>query len=98
MKRLMILLSAVLVLAIALLLQFDLISLFKLSLAGIYDTPTTMYFLWFFPVVLNIEYVALKDSLIVIILASDAFVLLGGFLVYLGVSLDSRPAYRKYHF
>ncbi len=98
MKRLMFVLSAVVVLVIALLLQFDLIALFKLSLAGIYDTPTTMYFLWFFPTVLNIEYVALKDSLIVIILVSDAFVILGSFLVYRAITMDTRTTYRRYHF
>lgn len=98
MKRLMIFLSAILVLAISILLQMDLIALFRLSLAGIYDAPTTMYFLWIFPTLFNIDYEILKDSLLLIMLVSDAILLLAGYLVYLGITVEDYPTYRKYHF
>ena len=98
MKRLMILLSAVLVLAIALLLQMDLIALFRLSLAGIYDAPTTMYFLWIFPTLFNIDYEILQGALLLIVLISDLFLLGAAYLVYLGLTIDVTPTYRKYHF
>jgi len=98
MKRLMVLLSAILVLAVTILLQLDVIALFRLSLAGIYDAPTTMYFLWIFPTLFNVDYEVLKESLLIIILVSDAFLLLAGYLVYLGFTLDDTPTYRKYHF
>jgi len=98
MKRLMIFLSAILVLAISILLQMDLIALFRLSLAGIYDAPTTMYFLWIFPTLFNIDYEILKDSLLLIMLVSDAILLLAGYLTYLGITVEDYPTYRKYHF
>jgi len=98
MKRLMVLLSAILVLAVTILLQLDVIALFRLSLAGIYDAPTTMYFLWIFPTLFNVDYEVLKESLLIIIVVSDAFLLLAGYLVYLGFTLDDTPTYRKYHF
>ncbi len=98
MKRLMIFLSAILVLAIAVLLQMDLIALFRLSLAGIYDAPTTMYFLWIFPTLLNIDYEILKESLLLIMLVSDAILLFAAYLTYLGITVEDYPTYRKYHF
>ena len=98
MKRLMIFLSAILVLAISILLQMDLIALFRLSLAGIYDAPTTMYFLWIFPTLFNIDYEILKDSLLLIMLVSDAILLFAGYLTYLGITVEDYPTYRKYHF
>jgi len=98
MKKLMIFLSAGLVLAIAILLQMDLIALFRLSLAGIYDAPTTMYFLWIFPTLFNVDYEVLKESLLLIMLVSDAILLFAGVLVYLGFTAEDHPTYRKYHF
>lgn len=98
MKRLMIFLSAVVVLIIAILLQLDLIALFKLGLAGTEDAPTTMYFLWVFPTILKVTYEVLKNFLLVIILISDVLVLGAGFLFYLGIITDTYPKSRKYHF
>jgi len=98
MKRLMILLSAVVVLIIAILLQLDLIALFKLGLAGTEDAPTTMYFLWIFPTFLNVTYEILKNSVLLIILISDILVLGSGFLFYLGIITEAYPKSRKYHF
>lgn len=98
MKRLMILLSAVVVLAITILLQLDVIALFRLSLAGIYDAPTSMYFLWIFPALFSIDYEVLKESLLLIIVVSDVFLLIMAYLVYLGLTIEDIPSYRKYHF
>lgn len=98
MKRLVIFLSALLVLTIAILLQLDVIALFRLSLAGIYDAPTTMYFMWIMPAFFNVGYEALKDSLFIILLVSDVFLLISAVLVYHGLTVDSTPEYQKYHF
>jgi len=98
MKRLLIFFSAALVLIITILLQLDVIALFRLSLAGIYDAPTTMYFLWIFPAFFQINYEVLKESLLIILLFSDALLLAAGYLAYLGFTVDDFPTYRKYHF
>jgi len=98
MKKLMIFLSAIVVLALAILLQLDLIALFHLSLAGIYDTPTTMYFLWIFPTLFNIDYSVLRDSMLIIILVSDGLLLISAGLIYLGIVTDNYKTSRKYHF
>ena len=98
MKKLLILLSAGVVLAFALLLQLDLIALFRLSLAGIYDTPTNMYFLWIFPTFFNVGYEVLKDSLLLVILVSDLFLLSSGGLLYWGLVTEDYPSSKKYHF
>jgi len=98
MKRLLIILSAGVVLTFGLLLQLDLIALFRLSVAGIYDAPTTMYFLWVFPIFFDVGYEILKDSLLVIILISDLFLLCSGGLVYWGIVTEEYPRSTKYHF
>ncbi len=98
MKKIVIFLSALVVLAFAVLLQLDIIALFHLSIAGIYDTPTPMYFLWVFPTVLNLDYSVLKDSLLIILLVSDALVLISAALIYLGIITDNYKMNRKYHF
>lgn len=98
MKRLIILLGALLALAVTILLQLDVIALFRLSLAGIYDAPTTMYFLWIFPAIFNVDYEVLKNSMLLILLVSDVILLLSGYLVYLVLTFDEHPTYRKYNF
>ena len=98
MKRFLILLSAVVVLAFAILLQLDMIALFNLNLSGIYDTPTSMYFLWIFPMLKNTDYEILKDSLPLIILVSDVLILTSCGLFYLGFRSDDVSKQRKYHY
>ncbi len=98
MKRFLILLSAVVVLAFAVLLQLDVIALFNLNLSGIYDAPTSMYFLWIFPLLMNTDYEILKDSLLLIILVSDALILTSSLLFYLGFKSDEYSRQRKYHY
>ncbi len=98
MKKLLIFLSAIVVLAFALLLQLDIIALFHLSIAGIYDTPTPMYFLWVFPTLLNLDYSVLKDSLLIILMVSDGLIIISAVLIYLGIITDNYKTARKYHF
>jgi hypothetical protein len=98
MKRVLILLSAVVVLVFAILLQLDMIALFNLNLSGIYDAPTSMYLLWIIPLLTNTDYEILKDSLLLIIVISDVLILTSGGLFYLGLRRDPYSTQRKYHY
>ena len=98
MKRVLILLSAVVVLAFAVLLQLDMIALFNLTVSGIYDAPTSMYLLWIVPLLMNTDYEILKDSLFLIIVISDVLILISSGLIYLGLKPDAYSKQRKYHY
>lgn len=97
MKRLLIFVLAGVMIGFAVLLQLDVVSLYRLVVSGVNDTPIGMYVLWLFPTLFNVAYAQLGQQSIVILLVSDGL-LVGGVLTLMAGIRYEDTGERSYHF
>lgn len=97
MKRLMIFVAALVLIGFAILIQLDVISLYRLAVSGVNDTPIGMYLLWLFPTLFNLTYAQLGQQSVWILLVSDGLLIGGLLCIYAGIRYDD-SADRGYHF
>lgn len=97
MKRLMIFVAALVLIGFAVLIQLDVVSLYRLAVSGVNDTPIGMYVLWLFPALFDVTYAQLGHQSFWILLVSDALGIGGLLCLYAGIRYDD-SADRGYHF
>ena len=97
MKRLMLFVLAGVILGFAILLQLDVVALYRLAVSGIYDAPIGMYVLWLFPALLGVDYPTLGAQGLWILLVSDAL-LIASVLTLIAAIRYEDYGDRGYHF
>mgnify|MGYP001765101597 CR=1 FL=1 len=97
MKRLMLFVGAIVLIAFAVLLQLDVNALYRLAVSGVNDTPIGMYVLWLFPTLFGFSYPDLGQHSVLILIISDAL-LIGGLLIGIAGLRYEDYGDREYHF
>ena len=97
MKRLMIFVFAIVLIGFAILIQLDVVSLYRLAVSGVHDSPIGMYVLWLFPALFDLTYVQLGQHSLGILMVSDGLLIGGLLCIYAGIRYED-TADRGYHF